>query len=863
MSTVGVTRIQGSKFNPITNEFVMSVSTASSASVRAYLIVKDAAGNLMTVYDEMPAVDGGTVYASDLFFSCYLEGSSYNKAVSIYNGTGSSVDLSLYTLALYSNGAATPSSSMPLSGTLANGGVYVVSHASANATILAMADATNSGVINFNGDDAIALLKSGSYVDAIGQVGTDPGTEWGTGLISTVDNTIKRNPEVIAGRTAATSAWDPSLDWTGYAVDTTAGLDTHTMTGAGSSPTVQSIEAHFGVYSYVQGTSLNVTGAYLRAFYSNGTAATVSITSGMVTNFATTTAGSATLTVTYSGKTTTYPYVVTAIPSSGSVEVHYIDIGATGGGPGESALIQYGDIDVLIDAGENASASEGALLSFLEANITDGTIEYVIATHQDADHIGGMDVVFANYIVETAILYSTPASIATALRNTFEGIVASEAGITVYHVMDIIGWATPEVELATGVTLEFINTTYLETANANYSSIVFVLDAFGTRVLFNGDAEQNQETVYGPLAGDVDIFKMGHHGTANATTTVLLNAITPEVAIVTNGDFLGNEYAHPTYVALSRIYTYSDNLPVYAVTGGNGTSESRMSERNGTITVTIDPEGYDITSQYYGVNPLELSNTAYWNDASNSYNALGYYYATATGITNGSVLKAALNDIISGHTSFSYTAVVNILKVTDADPNNASNVLLFYTGRSQDKETFVGSTNNQDYWNREHIWAQSHGIDEALPAYTDLHHLRATDVSVNSTRGDLDFGVVSPHDGTTIVSDTYGAVTTYNYVNGSYFEPRDEIKGDVARMLFYMAVRYAGESGEPDLELVNGLTDALSANIGDLATLLLWNELDPVDDSERARNELIYSAYQHNRNPFIDHPELVAIIFGS
>ncbi|MDP3131074.1 MAG: endonuclease, partial [Bacillota bacterium] len=89
------------------------------------------------------------------------------------------------------------------------------------------------------------------------------------------------------------------------------------------------------------------------------------------------------------------------------------------------------------------------------------------------------------------------------------------------------------------------------------------------------------------------------------------------------------------------------------------------------------------------------------------------------------------------------------------------------------------------------------------------------------------------------------------------------IKGDVARMLFYMAVRYAGESGEPDLELVNGLTDALSANIGDLATLLLWNELDPVDDSERARNELIYSAYQHNRNPFIDHPELVAIIFGS
>ncbi|HPF42999.1 MAG TPA: endonuclease, partial [Bacillota bacterium] len=140
--------------------------------------------------------------------------------------------------------------------------------------------------------------------------------------------------------------------------------------------------------------------------------------------------------------------------------------------------------------------------------------------------------------------------------------------------------------------------------------------------------------------------------------------------------------------------------------------------------------------------------------------------------------------------------------------------------------------------------------------YSDLHHLRPTDVSVNSLRADLDFG-----EATTLVSDTYGDVETYCYYSSSYFEPRDEIKGDVARMLFYMAVRYEGESGEPDLELVNGTTTSDSSNIGDLATLLLWNVADTVDAYEKSRDNLVYE-YQHNRNPFIDHPEWVEIIFG-
>ncbi|MDD3958508.1 MAG: endonuclease, partial [Candidatus Izemoplasmatales bacterium] len=592
-------------------------------------------------------------------------------------------------------------------------------------------------------------------------------------------------------------------------------------------------------------------------YHNNGSTEQIDLTSGMVSGFSTSALGTYAMTITYQGLTTEFEYYVIDYSAIDEVLVHYIDLGYLGGGPGESALIQIGGIDILIDAGENSTSSKNALLAFLEDVITDGVIEYVIATHQDADHIGGMDVVYAAYDVENTILYSTPSSIATSLRNSFEAIVEDEEG-TIYYVYDIVS-ESGIIDLTHGVSMVFYDTSYLMAADANASSIVFVLEAFNTRILFNGDAEGNQETVYAPLVGDVDIFKMGHHGAAAGTTANLLNTISPEVAIVNNGNYLGNQFSHPTYAALSRIYTYSNLVSVYSVTGGNGSSSDRMEERNGSITVTVTPSGYAIASEYYGENPLELSATAYWQDYSNPYRTLGYYYADATGLSEEAEIRYALNQIISGHTSISYTSLIAPMQSIFEDPDNSSNILLFYTNRSQSKYTNGG---NVDEWNREHVWAQSHGIDGAAPAYSDLHHIRPTDVSVNSARGDLDFGVVSPHNSTTLVVDTYGDVLTYNYRNASYFEPRDEIKGDVARILFYMVVRYEGYGSEPDLELVNGITSSTSDNLGDLATLLLWHVMDPVDDAEREINHRIYQ-YQNNRNPFIDHPEWVDLVFPS
>jgi predicted extracellular nuclease len=175
-----------------------------------------------------------TAAPSDVFFSEYIEGSSNNKALEIFNGTGAPIDLAAggYQIQMAFNGSATPTLTIPLTGTVATGDVYVVAQASAGPAILAQADQTN-GSGWFNGDDAILLVKAGTPIDAIGQLGVDPGTEWGTGLTSTADNTLRRRASISAGDTNPSDAFDPATEWDGFAVDTFDGLGAHTIDGGG------------------------------------------------------------------------------------------------------------------------------------------------------------------------------------------------------------------------------------------------------------------------------------------------------------------------------------------------------------------------------------------------------------------------------------------------------------------------------------------------------------------------------------------------------------------------------------------------------------------------------------------------------
>ncbi|MER8156820.1 endonuclease [Streptomyces sp. NPDC094472] len=224
------------------------------------------------------------------------------------------------------------------------------------------------------------------------------------------------------------------------------------------------------------------------------------------------------------------------------------------------------------------------------------------------------------------------------------------------------------------------------------------------------------------------------------------------------------------------------------------------------------------------------------------------YYQDAMG-KSGPELKAALHTIISDQTKVSYDEVWDALKSTDEDPDNPSNVILLYSGRSQSKDASGG---NPDDWNREHVWAKSHGdFGTATGPGTDLHHLRPTNVTVNSIRGNKDFD-----NGGQDVPDAPG-----NRTDDDSFEPRDQVKGDVARMILYMAIRYDGDDGFADLEPNDNVDNGSAPHIGRLSVLKEWSAEDPPDAFEENRNQVIYDSFQHNRNPFIDHPEWVDSIW--
>ncbi len=236
------------------------------------------------------------------------------------------------------------------------------------------------------------------------------------------------------------------------------------------------------------------------------------------------------------------------------------------------------------------------------------------------------------------------------------------------------------------------------------------------------------------------------------------------------------------------------------------------------------------------------------------------YYDPAQGLT-GDNLKAALHNIIKGHKEYPYTStgtdVWDILKLSDQDPGNPANVILFYTGWSVNA---AQEYNNGKGWNREHVWAKSRGdFGTTEGPGTDCHHLRPVDIIVNDARNNRWFdNCTIPFEKGTTFTGCFYSTTEWTW------EPRDAVKGDVARILFYMATRYEGDNGEPDLEVIDYFPDDDNTKLpvqAKLSTLLEWNTEDPVDSFERHRNEVVYS-FQHNRNPYIDHPEYVNLVFG-
>ena len=226
------------------------------------------------------------------------------------------------------------------------------------------------------------------------------------------------------------------------------------------------------------------------------------------------------------------------------------------------------------------------------------------------------------------------------------------------------------------------------------------------------------------------------------------------------------------------------------------------------------------------------------------------YYASLDGLTSQAFLLELKNIISSNIYLTSYGEARFILEQSDTVSSSWGTYLYgIYSNHKIVRYWDGGNT-----WSREHVWPNSKlGVSRVSNSdrniASDAHNLRAVNPSVNSSRSNRYF--------------ITGSSSTYQTVGSDGYYPGDDHRGDVARILFYMYVRYYGK-----LDLVESVSEILSGSnyqasgtkFGVLSVLINWHFSDPVDEFEIHRNDVIYS-YQGNRNPFIDNPEYVSIIF--
>ena len=336
-----------------------------------------------------------------------------------------------------------------------------------------------------------------------------------------------------------------------------------------------------------------------------------------------------------------------------------------------------------------------------------------------------------------------------------------------------------------------------------------------------------------------------------------------------NGNFMVNDYTNTNLTVL---------IPVGQTTASNTCTLFDDITDEGDEELLIDiqsvPTGYVINNDnlILRVYDNDYVVQSFGTPINPTYNIVTPtiptgYYDSLEGLS-GNALKQAVQDIIAAPTVrlHSYADIWDIIRTADQNPENSNQIWDMYLEIPMAKLDQQTTSSIVGKWNREHIFCQSRGGFEVangdtadgigiwnstsaasvVDGVSDAHHIRAENGQENSSRNNKNYGTVNS---STVYAGPSGT-------QGSW-------RGDVARALFYMAVRFDGlnvVNGDPSEYLPS--TSIASGNIGDLATLLVWNHSDPKDDFEMNRNNYIYT-WQMNRNPFIDYPLLVDYIFGA
>ncbi|KAB2869478.1 MAG: DUF5018 domain-containing protein, partial [Bacteroidales bacterium] len=687
--------ITGIPYNETLATFEGNLTPATGATFETYLADgTTVATDLATGYKVIvTAQDGSTkntytitlmdAPVGDLFFSEYIEGSSNNKALEIYNGTGSDVDLSIYKVKTFTNGSATASYTQDLTGTLVNGEVYVIANASANATILAQSDVTST-VTYYNGDDAVGLYKNDVLIDVIGTIGTDPGTSWAVAGVATatVEHTLIRKDAVVAGTTdwAASAGTDvDNSQWVVYPQDFASGLGSHkqplpstdndiltftipTQLGTTSIDNV----THTVVVNMPTGT--NVTALVPTITVSTG--ASISPASGVAQDFTT----SKTYTVTAEGGntqnwnvsvvilsnvatlsdikvdnnsiagfvSTTYDYTVTlpyGTTATPVVTVNTTDADAdavvTPAADVTSATAADRTTTIAVTAEDGVTTQNYTVLFNVEAPSTDATVTSTVYTVNSTD----------NTITDVP---------ATETLATFEGNLTPAAGAT-FETYEADG-TTVATNLATGykviVTAQDGTTkkTYTVTLNTVLSTAANILTytVSGVNATVNG----TNQTVAATLPYGTNLTALVATYTLSPAATAKVNGVAQQSGVT------ANDFTNPV---------------VYNVTAEDGTTVVDW-----TVTITTEAPSADatITSAVYTVNSTDntITNVPY-NETLATFEgnltpATGATFETyqADGTTVATDLASGYKVVVTaqdGTTIKTYTITLNVAPPMD------------------------------------------------------------------------------------------------------------------------------------------------------------------------------------------------------
>src|SRR6218665_1001857 len=515
-----------------------------------------------------------------------------------------------------------------------------------------------------------------------------------------------------------------------------------------------------------------------------------------------------------------------------------------------------GYVLVLFNGSTNGLTNLSYYAVDLDGLVTDGNGNILLANEQVSPS--------GSYVIPNGMVQNGPDAAAIYLGNA-EDFPNGTAGTTT-NLIDALVYSNSNTVLATTLmTALNVTTSYNENVNGQAATQSIQRKSDGTYEVKAPTPRANNDgsgivyngitTTYSPVSPVNEGQALTLTFTTDIAVTSNLNfSITLTNNTFTSSDFTGN--LNITIPAGSN----SASTVIQILNDGVNDGDEEMIIRIGTV-----PSQYIIlnNNNVVRINDVNFTTLPFGTPANPTYGnvtstAPAGYYASLEG-KSGTALKQAIQDIIANPSivrAHTYGDIINMLKTADQNPLNNNQVWLIYTEQPRSKIDYQTGNSIVGKWNREHIYCQSRGN------FGDLYNLPPDGINVSSSTGpnDIGAGLSDAHHLRAVDGQENSSRNNKNYgteYNGPSANPTSSWKGDVARACFYMAVRYNG------LNVVNGApNENIIGQIGDLTTLLAWNQSDPRDDFEMNRNNYIYT-WQVNRNPFIDYPQLVNYVFGA